>query len=415
MGLRLCHRPEATVSPERMFAVAWIFFTVAAGLGFLLRWQVIWPLPGIDYGNVLHAHSHVAFLGWVFNAFFALAVRLFVPSGHERKYAVLFVVTQAAVIGMLIAFPLQGYARESIVFSTAHMVCAAVFIIWLLRENEASPTIRLYLWAAGIFLLISSLGPLALGPLMVAGMRASPWYDFAVAYYLHFQYNGWFLLFLMAAVLQAMGRQGGRAFEAPARRASGWLVAGCVLTLAVSALPMRPPAWVFVAAALGAVAQCVGCYQFVRAVCGPERLFQGRGERLLAWLASLALAAFLLRTLLLALAAWPGLIGLVTNHFTIIVFMHLVFLGTVVPMLIAFAIYFGWIRNHAACWAGLTLLAAGALASQATLAYLPLAGWFGWPSFPHFPKTQLIAAGAMLAGVLLMVPGLRRAAKPPRP
>jgi hypothetical protein len=361
---------------------------------------LVYPLSWVNHGNFLHAHSHVAFLGWVFNAFFALALRFFIPSERWRSYLLIFLLTQVAVLGMLATFPVQGYARESIVFSTAHMVFAAIFVVRVLRENRAGPAARPYLWAAVVFMIGSAAGPLSLGPLMVADLRDSPWYNLAVGYYLHFQYNGWFVFFLLAVALQRLHECGETRFVGPALRAFPWLVSGCVATLVLAALPLQPPGWVFAVAALGGVLQGVGCYFGFGVVRAGGKLFRSESGRVVLWLAGLAGAAFLVRTALQALAAWPGLVNLATNHFTIIAFMHLIFLAIVAPMLIAWAIDQGWLSWDIFGRIGIGLFLLAALTSQSALAYLPIASHVGWPTWPAFNETQFFSAALMFIGIL---------------
>ncbi|MCU0355278.1 MAG: hypothetical protein MUD08_16310, partial [Cytophagales bacterium] len=105
-----------------------LWLGLAAGIGVLLRYAQVWPMPdGFNYRFWLHAHSHVMLLGWLFNALFANLLAAFVPPDRQPRYRTLFWVLQAAVLGMLLTFPVQGYAAFSIAFSTLHMVAAYVF------------------------------------------------------------------------------------------------------------------------------------------------------------------------------------------------------------------------------------------------------------------------------------------------
>lgn len=400
-----------------MFLVGWVFFGIAAGIGVLLRLQFVFPVPGVDYGNFLHAHSHIAFLGWVYNAFFALAVKFFVPLEKVREYWRLFLVTQISVVGILFSFPIQGYGWISIFFSTMQMVCAAVFICKLLRKNRAGPVARKYLWIAGGFMLISGLGPIALGPIMAGGWGDTIWHALAIGYYLHFQYNGWFIFFLMAVVFQAMHERMPTRLQACASRALPWLIGGCVLTFSLSLLPVKTDNWVFFVAFFGGVAQLVGCFLLVRSLRGAE-LFSLVGRIGLARILLVgALGLFLLKVVLQALAAWPGLVDLATNHFVVIAFMHLVFLGIVTPVLIGWALLCGWMQFAVKGSFGVGILAVGALISQLTLVYLPLAGTLDWPAWLWFPETQLFASITIFLGVICIsldqCARLRIAAKSP--
>lgn len=395
-------RPEeaARVYARRMFAVAWAFLAVTALLGCFLRWQPFVQLPGISYGNLLHTHSHIAFLGWVYNAFFALAMRFFIPAEKARALWRLFLAVQPAVLGILVTFPFQGYGRESTVFSTLHLVLGVSFIVSLLRNNEAVAAARPWLWASAIFLFASSLGPLSLGPLAVAGV-GEPWKSLAIGYYLHFQYNGWFIFYLVAVVFQVMATRGLSGGETMPRRAFFWLFAGCVLTLPLSALPAGVPLWVYGVVGAGGLVQLVGTVYLVRAVRNAGLLFEERG-RLVGLIAAGAFGLLGVKMLLQALAAFPSLTPLATNRFTIIAFMHLVFLGVVTPLLIAWAVRERWLSLSGAGVAGLGMMAVGAVTSQMALAYVPIAAAMEWPQWPGFLETQAASAVAVFCGVFVL-------------
>lgn len=404
------------ISARNIFLTAWCYFVIATAIGVLLRVHVLWPIPGLNYPFVLHAHSHTAFLGWVYNAFFALAVHFFVPSFERWRFVRLFLVTQIATVGMLVTFPLQGYARESIAFSSLHMVCSGVFAWKLLRRSQIGAAARTALgWAFG-FMFLSAVGPLALGAIAAAGWRDSPWYSMAIYFYLHFQYNGWFVFFLIAVLVQWHQRAGGDGIRSGAatNRAIHWLAVGCVLTLTLSALWMMPPTWVHVLGMVGGVVQIAGLAFFARALGARALSLHSRPAR---WLIRAATGAFLLKLGLQLLSGWPMLAALVTQRMIVVGFLHLVFLAVVTPMLLAWALELGWVRLRVAGWAGLGLLLAGTLVTELIL-FLPAAGGFlPWmPAPPRAYESLALAGGLVLAGVGLLLMSFRgcaQAALPP--
>jgi hypothetical protein len=389
------------------FGIAWAFLVIANALGLLLRVQTLVALPAANYGYILHAHSHVAFLGWVYNAFFVLALALLVRPEDRMAFRRLFVLTQVATLGMLFTFPFQGYARESIAFSTAHVAGQAVFAWMLLRRNRATPAAQLALRWAFAFMLLSAAGPIALGPMAAADMRGSPWYSLAIYYYLHFQYNGWFVFFLLALLLLVPpGPQGGDT-EAAARRAVHWLAAGCLLTLTLSALWVNPPGWVANVGIVGAAAQLVGGAYLIGALRARPPPFRGAAA---IWLARIAAAGFVIKLLLQFIAGWPGIVELASLRMVIIGFLHLVFLGVVTPLVISWAETLGWLRIHAVATAGLATLLGGALLNEAVLFWqaVPMV----LPAAPLWPRAfEWLAAGAalMLLGTVLLAFGFRGA------
>ncbi len=382
------------------------FLLIAALLGVLLRWQLVAPFPGITYGHWLHAHSHTAFLGFVFNAFFAFALGVFVPADERPAYARIFTVLQLAVVGMLATFPLQGYAAGSITFSTLHMVAAGAFAWRLWRRNHAVPAARGHLGAALFFLVVSGLGPLTLGPLAAAGLRDSPAYALSIYFYLHAQYNGWFPFFLQAFALQhASARPADPALTRHAACALRWLFAGTLLTFAQSTLWLDPQPWVRLVALAGGLAQLVGFAQLLRAL----RLAPPLPSGPIRPLVRLTFAAFALKLVLQTASAWPGLAGLVNHRYVVIAFLHLVFLGVVAPAVFAAGLHTGWLRDRLPARIAFVVFFTAAAFSEAVLVAVAL-GWT--PAVP----TQGLLLGAAIAMALAVIPlvagtlgaGLRR-------
>ncbi len=342
------------------------FFATSAVLGAFLRFLTVHPIAGFNYGHLLHTHSHLAFLGWVFNAFFAIALQWFVPPDTQRAWQRLFIILQIAVLGMLGSYPFQGYGSISIAFSTLHMIAAAVFAWWLWRDHNANAAARLHLLMGLLCMVVSGLGPLALGPLAAMDLRNSPGCTLSIYFYLHAQYNGWFMFFLQATVLQILG-QSHDVNIAHARRSAWWFGAGVILTFAQSTLLLNPPVGINVIAAMGGLAQLVGCCYFLRAVWPGIRLLSGP----IRLLGGVALFSWLLKYTLQTAAAWPTLNSLVNHRFIAIAFLHLVFLGIVTPALLAIAIHASWLRVKITLngWLGVFLI--GVLVGQLLL--------IGWP------------------------------------
>lgn len=391
---------------RRAYIVAWSFFVAATALGLLLRIQALFPIEGLNYAYFLHSHSHTAFHGWVYNAFFALALQVFVPPARRASFGLLFLVTQVATVGMMVTFPFQGYALESILFSSLHVACSAVFAWKLLRQSETAPAARVAMrWAFG-FMFLSAAGPVALGPLAAADLRSSPWYAMSIYFYLHFQYNGWFLFFLKALGFQRLVDIDTPELTLHAARAVHWLAAGTLLTVTLSALWMLPPGWVYVVGMVGAVLQLVGCAHLMRWVRGGgQRVFT---RRLARNLGALALAAFLLKHGMQFASAWPVVTDVAIQRTAVIGFLHLVFLGIVSPMLIAWAFELDWLHDRATALTGLALLAFGATVTELTLFSQALPGMISWMRpWPRVGETLMIAGGLMLIGVVLLGAGFR--------
>lgn len=174
-----------------------INFLIAALLGLLLRFVFVFPV-GINFRNLTHAHSHVAMLGWVYLMLYSFIVHYFIPQ-HSKTYSRLFWVTQIAVVGMMLSFPFQGYAAISISFSTLHIFCSYYFfrLVWKDQAENDLPE-RLLLKASLIFMLLSTIGIWCLGPAVATMGNQSAFFNIAIQFFLHFQFNGWFLFAVLA-------------------------------------------------------------------------------------------------------------------------------------------------------------------------------------------------------------------------
>lgn len=191
---------------------SWILFSffnflVAAVMGLILRGAFVWEINWMDYRNLMHGHSHVAMLGWVYLALYILIGYRFIPKDKWEKpiYSRLFWFTQMTVIGMMISFPVQGYGAVSITFSALHILASYTFCYLVWRDHQAKgPELALLLKTALVLMVISTIGVWSLGPLTLSGGRSSTLYQLAIQFYLHFQFHGWFTLSALALVLDTL-------------------------------------------------------------------------------------------------------------------------------------------------------------------------------------------------------------------
>lgn len=180
-------------------------FLIACLFGLIMRLVYLYPINWINYGFLLHAHSHVAMLGWVYLMIYVLVVRFFIPKEKSQKriYNRLFWLTEFSIIGMMITFPLQGYALFSIIFSTLHILLSYAFcrLVWKDIFKEKTPQQKL-LRVSVLFMILSTLGVWCLGPAVSTLGKQSVFYQIAIQFFLHFQFNGWFMFAVLALFLK---------------------------------------------------------------------------------------------------------------------------------------------------------------------------------------------------------------------
>lgn len=355
-------------------------FLVAAVMGATLRFAFVEEISWLNFRYFLHGHSHLAMLGWVYLALFILLLRNFVDSERRQKrtYAWLFWSAQASVIGMTIAFPIQGYAPVSITFSTIHILVSYLFAYHFLRDLPAgsrSPSIAYwFIRAAVFFMVLSTLALWALGPILAFGQKGSAWYYMAVQFFLHFQFNGWFLFAVLGLFFKFLEDKAIPVSMTGARWFFRLLFAANLATYALAVAWAKPLLSVFMVNSLGVTLQLAALFFFIpivwqnRSNILPALHSSEGGFRWPYYLFPLTFYAFLLKILMQTAVVIPAIakVAYTIRNF-VIGFMHLILLLVVSVALLAFAQQARLIGRNRWINAGLALLLSGMLLSEALL------------------------------------------------
>ncbi|OWY20766.1 hypothetical protein C7N43_08270 [Sphingobacteriales bacterium UPWRP_1] len=324
-SLQIMHR--------KWLLTAFVWFFVAASLGLLLRVSLFYNLSfTFNYKFMLHAHSHVMFMGWLFNLLYIALVGTFInPAAAPRRYAALFYIFQVSVAGMLLAFPVQGYAAVSIAFSTLHVFADYLFAFRFFKDtenpNHSSNYALLFARWAVVFMVLSTIGPYGLGYAMANGLQNTAFYHLCIYFYLHFQYNGWLIFGITALVLHHLAQAG---VALPALQMQWFLrlmVFSCVVSFSLSALFTHPPLWVYVAGLVSGSMQAVSILLTAPLIWQHRSRFGASGS-ITRWLFGLSALSFVLKALLQLASAFAPVADFAFQHRNIIIaYLHLVFLG----------------------------------------------------------------------------------------
>ena len=186
--------------------VSIIYLFLVASIGTLLRAAGHVPLP-LQYEHLVHAHSHVAFQGWVYTLMFLLLTHLYLDQGQIRagRYPLQFWLTAVVILCVLVSFAMQGYGLFSICFSTLFQLLNYWFIYRFFKDTKHLVSLPLRLIRMGLWLgVLSTLMPIGIGILSAKGLNGSEAYQSLVYTFLHLQYNGWFLFVLLGLFFQLL-------------------------------------------------------------------------------------------------------------------------------------------------------------------------------------------------------------------
>ncbi|PXX25137.1 hypothetical protein [Arenibacter sp. ARW7G5Y1] len=373
------------------------YFLLAALLGVLLRTFVVATMP-INYRFMVHTHSHIALLGWVYIALTTLLYHLFLDKGVlDRKYRRIFWFTQICLLGMLLSFPFQGYALFSIIFSTLFLLASYWFSVFFIKYvplpfkgTKAYSCVKYALW----FMVGSSIGPWSLGAIMTVLGPESIWYRLAIYFYLHFQYNGWMVMALLGLFFYLLEQLQINISQKTFRYFFLTTVLGIILSFFLSTLWTGPPMIYYLLGGLGAVLQLMG-FGILLNICLVNKVVLKSALSPFR-LNVLKLVAFLLlvKMMLQWLTAWPYFANLAATilDFTI-GYLHWTFLGVISMGLLFFLEFFGLIRLSKTASA---LYLLGFLLTEILIFYRGMAAWMGWPLGEDYSK--------FLAGTSILIP-----------
>ena len=189
------------VTAKHLWSFPLIFGFLGAIIGLILRYAFTGGIANFPFKFVLHSHSHIMLLGFVFNALIVLLFTRF-TKGIDKTSYFLYIALQVCIGVLLVGFIIQGYALVTITFSTIHLWISYWLLIRLWKRLQGKKSDVTLIKIGIVFHFISSVGPYALGPLMAMKMQTSPWYQQAIFFYLHFQYFGSFFLWMLAVLFQ---------------------------------------------------------------------------------------------------------------------------------------------------------------------------------------------------------------------
>ncbi|MBS1977310.1 MAG: hypothetical protein JST46_08050 [Bacteroidetes bacterium] len=314
---------------QKLLRVPVFFFFLAGCVGLLLRWQAYRPI-NIDYTFWLHAHSHVMFLGWIFNALMVGMIWRFVPGEKQAGYKPFLWWINIMVTGMLISFPLQGYGLFSISISALHTLLVLAVIVRFFRDTFEKRD-QLPVYAARIalvFFMIASAGPFVVGTLKANGLGQSDYYYLAVYYYLHFQYNGAFLFGVFALLLEWSSGKGINPDHTALRRSWRILFVAVFPAYVLTALWTKPGLAFNAIGFIAGLMQIVACFYLLTAMSSVPSDAWRAISRITRRLLTLAIISFVVKIVLQLLSSFPAIAQLAyENRNIVIAYLHLVLLG----------------------------------------------------------------------------------------
>jgi len=393
-------------SLHKWLSVSLFNLLIVSVLGCLLRYKIAYSLPIVNQKFLLHAHSHFAFSGWVTQVLMALMVKYLVDKTNSNqfvKYRWILWANLISAYGMLFTFPFVGYAFSSIFFSTASVFTGYIFAVkfWRdLNKVHSKPVANLFFKSALLFNVLSSFGAFSLAFLMATRNTNQDWQLASLYFFLHFQYNGWFLFACMGLLAS---RIEGSLLTVKQLKTAFCLFAGaCIPAYFLSALWIPMPEWVYVMVIIAVLAQLWGWMIILQPVLKNLQVLKSKVNFTVYSLFFLCGIAFTLKLLLQAASAIPSLSFLTYGFRPIVIgYLHLVLLGVISLFIIGYCFYIDKLTLSKLNITGVKFFVAGIILNEVFLLVQGIAD-LDYDVVPYINEALLFAAIVLFLGLLLM-------------
>ena len=365
---------DYTFNTRQWIRIALINFFVVALAGIALRYKINFALPQLNQKNLLHAHSHFAFTGWVAVALMALMVYYLQQQKlitNYKKYFWILLANSITAYGMLITFLFQGYAFYSISFSTISLFISYFFIFHYWRDlKQVKDDSYAPWWFKGSLILwaISSLGAFTLAFLMANQITIQEYYFSAIYFFLHFQYNGWFLFACFGLLFSYFQTKGFLTLLEINRKLFLMMAITVLPTYFLSILWLNLPKLLHVIADISGLLQILILIYFVRLLKNINKNNPGKLTSTTRYLWILASTAFIIKIVLQMLSIVPGLSPYAFGFRPIVIgYLHLSFLGIISFFILGFINQVFSETHRRVSKAGVILFVVGVLLQEVVL------------------------------------------------
>jgi len=389
----------------------WISVTVfslllVAALGVLLRYKIAFSLPVINQKYLQHSHSHFAMCGWLTQMLMILlsnAVSKAISSDHFKKYNFILFANLIISYGMLVSFLFQGYGAISILFSTLSVLAVYYFAIQLWGDMNRAPLILLsFIWFKGalIFSVLSTFGVMMLAYLMATKNININIQQATTYFYLHFQYNGWFIFACLGLLMNVLQSQN---IQIKNIQKFFWIYAiACIPAYFLSTLWLPLPLWLYIIVVISAITLLGGWIWFFIQLRKGLISFLYQTPKIAKWLLGLSALAFTIKVILQAGSVVPSLNNLAFGYRPIVIgYLHLVFLGVVSLFILGYLTYIGYLKVTKTLSIGVVVFIIGIILNELALMLQGVTAMVYY-NLPLINEALMGITGLMLVGTLVI-------------
>lgn len=235
---------------------------IVALLGTLMRYKIAFSFPYLDQKFILLGHYNFAFYGWITSCIYIFILKYLYekkPGLNTTIYKNLIAANFIVAYGMLISFLIGGYNWASIMFSILVLVISFVFCFYFIKDLKGvDGKAKIWFQSGFGFSMLSSVGSLYLSYMIMTKTARPDTYLAAQYFYLHYQYDGFFLFSCMGLLIYSFAKRDIHISKEQNRLIFWLMFFGCVIGYGLSVLWLKLPVWIFVLIIIGSVFQTIG-------------------------------------------------------------------------------------------------------------------------------------------------------------
>ncbi len=391
---------------------ALVNFCIVAVLGVIMRYKILFSLPWLDQKHLQDAHSHFAFYGWITTAIYILLtdyLRKTMPNVSMKKYRALIIVNVVSAFAMLATFIYGGYFWASIAASTAALLCSFVFAGVFYKDTAGlRDASKIWFRSALFFAVISSFGVFNLAYMKMSGIVSQSMYLASEYYFLHFQYNGFFIFSCIGLLLFSMKEAGAVLTKKENNILFFLMFFGCLVGFGLSVLWMEMPAWVFALIIITTVGQTIGAVMLYKYVRKHWTNLVVKWSPMHRFVLMYAGFAFAVKTLLQLGSNVPAISQFAFGFRNVVIaYLHLVLLMCIATFLVNQILATNRFKVTSAVLTGLKLLLLGIFLNELILGLMGVLS-IKYVAVPYANHGLLAVSVLMLVALIIIVATLKR-------
>lgn len=306
------------------------FFLVAV-VGSIMRLKSIFNLSIFEFKNLVNAHSHFAFYGWITAILYLLIVSFLhahLPQLNFKKYVVLVVLNFLGSYGMLLSFTYNDYYWLSITFSTLNLFCSWLFFLFYYIDTKKQNLSFSEWHLAGLFFaFISSFGIFYIGYQTATKQITPVTLQASVLYYLHFQYNGFFIFSSLGLFLQLLKKHSIQLPQNVHHIIFKAFFLSCLLGYGLSIIWIELPTWIYGISIIAILVQSIGIIIFLKFILQHRRSIINIFNKLQTFILLYVGIAFIIKSFLQLISVIPLFSRWIIEYRSItIAYLHLILL-----------------------------------------------------------------------------------------